>query len=165
MPIKRYLNLPLVVTILYVMFGCDQNTKNISGEGKSRKQLLNEIPYRNEIIKDETRVQIKQSIKKMLDQLESLNDISVFYVDHSDNLLQYNGNWSHGVEAIIQADKLWIDLDLIMTLVAYPSYSQNAVTGMTTELWVIEVEHQSVSRTCKMIFETPKPLELTTLKD
>lgn len=95
--------------------------------------------------------------------MESLDKVAIFYVTEEGDLKELNGNWENGTSALKQANELWRDIDLIMTIVAYPSYSQDAVTGETSELWAIEVDHKSVSRTCRMFFNTATPIELRDL--
>lgn len=144
---------------------CDDKQATSTSNGKSRKELLKEFPYGGEIIKDEIKAQINSSIEIVIEQIESLNEIAIFYVTTSNEIIRHEGNWANGTEATNHANLLWKDLDLIMTLVNYPSFSQNAVNGDISEMWIIEVEHKKVSRTCRMFFDDPLPTELTTLRD
>ncbi len=152
----------LALCILTLIISCNSSNSEKQA-GKSRSELLKDIPYRGEIITDEVTNLITANIQAVIDKTDSLNEISIFYLTQQGELEELNGEWSNGSSAIEQADELWRTKQLTLTLVAYPSYSQDVVTGETTELWVIEVNHKSVSRTCRMFFNSPTPNELTEL--
>lgn len=151
-----------VLFILTLITSCSTSNSN-EQTGKSRSELLNEIPYRGEIIADEVTNLITTNIQEVIDGTDSLNEPSIFYLTQRGKLEKLNGEWPNGSSAIKEADELWRTKRLTLTLVAYPSYSQDAITGETTELWVIEVNHKDVSRTCRMFFNSPTPNELTEL--
>lgn len=132
-------------------------------KGKSISEQLKSIPYRNEEIADEITNLITTNIQAVIDQTETLNEVTIYYVTSQGQLNKVDGEWRNGTSAIKYADELWRSKQMILTIVAYPSFSQNATTGVTKELWVIEANHRFVSRTCKMFFNAPKPTELTEL--
>ncbi len=152
----------LALWILTLIISCSSSNSD-EQTGKSRSELLKDIPYRGEIITDEVTNLITANIQAVIDKTDSLNEVSIFYLTQQGALEKLNGEWSNGSSAIKQADELWRTKQLTLTLVAYPSYSQDAVTGETAKLWAIEVNHKSVSRTCRMFFDSPTPKELTTL--
>ena len=153
----------LILTIIIISTGCNQNSKSTTVEGKSRSELLAKIPYRGEIINDNITNTITETIKLVIEKTESLNEVTIFYVTNKGKLVRQNGNWKNGAIALKHANELWRNIDLTMTIIAYPSHAQDAVTGETKELWTIEVDHESVSRTCRMFFDSPTPSELTKL--
>lgn len=152
----------LALCILTLTISCSSSNSD-EQPGKSRSELLKEIPYRGEIIADEVTNLITANIRAVIDKTDSLNEVSIFYLTKQGELEKLNGEWPNGSAAIKQADELWRTKQLTLTLVAYPTYSQDAVTGETTELWVIEANHKDVSRTCRMFFNSPTPNELTEL--
>ena len=151
------------ILLLTLFTGCTSSSNSNEQSGKSRSELLKEIPYRGEKIEDEVTDFITANIKNIIERTESLNDVSVFYLTEQGDLEKLNGEWSDGSSAIKHANELWRTERLTLTIVTYPSYSQNAVTGTFSELWVVEVNHKSVSRTCRMFFNSPTPKELTEL--
>ncbi|MEQ9165576.1 MAG: hypothetical protein RLO12_04920 [Fulvivirga sp.] len=152
----------LALFILTLITSCNTSNSN-EQTGKSRSELLKEIPYRGEIIADEVTNVITTNIQEVIDRTDSLNEPSIFYLTQQGEIEKLNGEWIDGSSAIKEADELWRTKRLTLTLVAYPSYSQDAITGETAELWIIEVNHKDVSRTCRMFFNSPTPNELTEL--
>jgi hypothetical protein len=156
----------ILIFIILTLSTCSKKTsESVTELGKSRSEQLKEIPYRGEIINDSVSNSITKTIKHVIERTESLNEVAIFYVTEQGDLQRLAGNWSNGTKAINEADDIWRNINLIMTIVIYPSYSQNAVTGETKEIWAIEVNHKSISRTCRMFFDTPTPTELTNLVD
>ncbi|MTI40271.1 hypothetical protein [Fulvivirga lutimaris] len=152
-----------IFSIILLSISCNRNSESTTQTGKSRSELLKEIPYRGEIISDGITESITQTIRLVIEQTETLNEVAIFYMVEHGKLERLTGNWENGIIALNQANELWRDIDLTMSIVVYPSFSQDAVTGETKELWVIEVDHKSVSRTCRMFIDKPTPNELTEL--
>lgn len=153
----------LLFSIFILSISCNRHTESTEQAGKSRSELLKEIPYRGEIISDDITNSITETIRLVIDQTPSLNEVTIFYVTEHGKLEKLTGNWEYGKAALKQANELWRDIDLTMTIVTYPSFSQDAVTGTTKDLWAVEVDHKSVTRTCRMFFDTATPDELSDL--
>lgn len=153
-----------IMILFTLLMSCSSdNNKSTNKLGKSRSEQLEEIPYRGEVMKDEIRIQITDAIQQVIDKSESLNEPSIYYLVENDRLEKLSGNWKDGSSAIKDADELWRTKKLVLTLVLFPSFSQNAVTGKVDDVWIIEVNHKTVTRTCRMYFDTSSPKELTKL--
>jgi len=153
----------ILLLTLALVASCSESSKKGSEVGRSRSELLEDIPYRGELINDEISSEIVEAIRHVIERSTTLNEPSIFYKTSHGTLDQLEGKWENGTAAIKQADEFWRTTELEMTVITYPSYSQNAQTGETSELWVVQVDHRSVSRTCRMFFETPTPTVLTEL--
>lgn len=132
--------------------------------GKSRKELLDEIPYRGEVISDEVNNEIIKYLRIAIKEIKSLDEVSILYADDDGKINFIDGQWKNGEEALKTANELWRKENIKMTIVAYPSYSRNVETNKSKDMWVIEVHHESVTRTCRMFFNENQPTKLTTLE-
>ena len=148
----------ILLTLLIACGGSNSSTNEPTG--KTRREQLKEVPYRGEIITDRISGEINQTVQEVFDLTTNFNEVAIFYLTSDQQLEKLDGTWVNGREALDHANEIWKEIDLKMTVVLYPSYSQNAQTGETSDLWVMQFDHKEVSRTCRVFFDTPNPTEL-----
>ena len=152
----------LLLIIYLVSCGTKQNSE--IEKGKSRAERIHELSYRILDLDADLEISVKQDISRLLKRIETLDSIKLFCISRTGEFNEIdNSSFNTGQDAIEAANELWRTMDISSTLVTYPSFSQNATTGETKEVYVIEVENEKLTGTCRMFFNNPRPSELNKL--
>jgi hypothetical protein len=130
---------------------------------KSRLDLVKEIPFKNQLISEDVKGKLKNDIQKALDKCNGLDSIRLFFISDQGELKEVDSSWRDGTEAIRSSYEIWRKNRLESTIVIYPSFSQNAITGDIKEIFIVEMEYYALSGTFRMIFDEANPDKLSTL--
>ena len=132
-----------------------EKSQNTS-EGKSRLERIKDKPYRNLEIPKVVENEIIKDILNLLDQGLISFDMQLFEKT-SQGINEIEGKWESLRLLKKDSYERWRSNKILSTLVAYQSLSQNALTQEIDSVYVVEIEHRSLTGTCRMIFKTAKP--------
>lgn len=149
---KYFVFLIIISSVLSCKSKSDNQTSTI--DGKDRLQLVAKTSYRSLNLTDDQQSRIIRQIERILQEIETLDSVRLFYIDTSDNMLEVNSGWTSADKLISDSYNLWKSTDIDMTLALYPSFSQNAKTLETEKTYVIEVEFAAVTGTARMFFDS-----------
>ena len=145
--------------IIILILGC-QSTPNSESESKSRLEQVKELSYRSGKVNAKLDTEIKEDINNILGKIESIDSYQLFTKSNSERITEIPGSWESLDSLRYYSYDLWESNDLKETIIVYPSYSKDAVTGESRNIYVVEVEHQSLTGPCRMFFDSPNTNEL-----
>lgn len=151
-----------LLTFLFFI-SCHPDKNQTADKGKSRIEQVNDQPYRDLELNGKLKTSINDLIYKVLQQNETLESLRLFYLSDKGEIIKVEKTWDSSQDLIDDSYEIWRTKDISATIAIYPSFSQNATTGATKEIYVIEVESKELTGTCRMFFEDPKQKELTKL--
>ena len=151
-----------LIVLLLMVGGCGSSEKGDgSNSGKNRLEIVNDTQYRSLNVNADLEKEITEDVVNLTSRYDSLTENVLFWKSEG-QYHEVNQEFKDAEELIKFSYDLWKTKDITSTVAIYKGHLLKGDIQIG-DFWVVEVEHSSLTGTCRFHIDPRNPSKVSEL--